>query len=265
MRVASGGLRAVRAAILTVRGAGSIQEVLRATLRALAYLLTGPVAGAAGLLWSLAATATVAVLSITQLGGPVFLAASWATRRLAGLERHRAGWQLGAPIETPYVPVTGDTIRRRVTAVAAQPATWRDLAWLVVLFPIGLAGGIAAAVTTAVDLGAITAPLWLWAVPNPRAPFPADPLMTTTAGRLALVPIGLLLLPAVAWLLRRLAQPKPEPPKRSSRPEPTGASSTRRPASPKPAARSSTPRPQNSAGSNETSTTAPKPASSPPA
>ncbi|GAB3855533.1 sensor histidine kinase [Dactylosporangium cerinum] len=189
-----------------VRGAGSIQQVLRATLRALAYLLTGLVAGVAGLLWSLAATAVVAVLSVTQLGGPTFLAASWVTRRLAGLERHRAGWQLGAPIETPYVPITGDTIRRRVTAVAAQPATWRDLAWLVVLFPIGLAAGIAGTVVTAVTAGAAIAPLWLWAVPNPRAPFPADPLMTTTAGRLALVPIGLLLLPAAAWLVRRLAQ-----------------------------------------------------------
>jgi signal transduction histidine kinase len=194
------------AVILTVRGAGSIQQVLRATPRALAYLLTGPVAGAAGLLWSLAATVTVTVLSITQLGGPTFLAASWVTRRLAGLERHRAGWQLGTPIETPYVPTTGGTIRRRVAAVAAQPATWRDLAWLIVLFPIGLASGIAAAVTTAVTAGAIIAPLWLWAVPNPRAPFPADPLMTTPAGRLALVPIGLLLLPAAAWLIRRLAQ-----------------------------------------------------------
>jgi signal transduction histidine kinase len=197
---------AVRAAaILAGRGAGSIRKVLPATLRALAYLLTGVLAGAAGLLWSLTASVTVTVLSVTQLGGPWFLAASWVTRRLAGLERHRAGWVTGSPVEAPYVPVTG-TVRSRVVAVAAQPATWRDLAWLILLFPLGLGCGIAAIVATAVDLGAVTAPLWAWAVPNPRAPFPADPLMTTTAGRIALVPIGLLLLPAVAWLDRTLAR-----------------------------------------------------------
>ncbi len=193
------------AAILTGGGGGSIAQVLRATPRSLAYLLTGLVAGIVGPLWSVAAAVTVTLLSVTQLGGPAFLAAGWVTRRLAGLERRRAAWQLGAPIEPPYVPMTGDTLGRRVTAVAAQPATWRDLAWLTVLFPVGLAGGIAATVITAVTLGAVAAPLWLWAVPNPRAPFPADPLMTTTAGRIALVPIGLLVLPAAAWLIRRLA------------------------------------------------------------
>jgi signal transduction histidine kinase len=174
-------------------------------LRSLAYLVTGMIAGVAGLLWSIVATVTVAVLSVTQLGGPAFLAAGWVTRRFAGLERRRAALRLGAPIDAPYVPVTADTIGRRVAAVAAQPATWRDLAWLVVLFPVGLATGVAAVVATVVDLGAVTAPLWAWAVPNPRAPFPADPLMTTTAGRLALVPVGLLLLPVVARLDRALA------------------------------------------------------------
>jgi signal transduction histidine kinase len=122
------------------------------------------------------------------------------------LARRRAGWVLGHPIPSPYVPTTAGTLGRRVAAVAGQPATWRDLAWLVALFPIGLAAGIAGIVTAAVDLGAITAPAWAWAVPNPHAPFPMKPLMTTTAGRFGLTLIGLAVLPLAVWLLRTLAR-----------------------------------------------------------
>ncbi|MEO3923340.1 sensor domain-containing protein [Micromonosporaceae bacterium B7E4] len=178
----------------------------RSTARALAYLASGLVAGAVGLAWSLAGTLVVAIVSITQLGGPAFLGAAWLTRRLASAERHRAGWVLGAPIPAPYVPATGGTVRQRVAAVAAQPATWRDLAWLVLLFPVGLAGGIAGIVVAAVDLGTLTAPAWAWAVPNPHAPFPMRPLMTTTPGRFGLTLVGLLLLPVAVWLLRTLAR-----------------------------------------------------------
>ncbi|MFB9179052.1 sensor histidine kinase [Dactylosporangium sucinum] len=179
--------------------------MLLRTVKALAYLVSGLAAGVAGLVWGVLGTLVTAVLSVTQLGAPAFLGAAWVTRRLAGLERRRAGWVLGAPIGSPYVPVRGHSLRQRVLATAAQPATWRDLAWLIALFPLGLAGGVAAVVVTAVDLGAILAPLWLWAVPNPHAPFPARPLMTTVPGRFALVVLGLAMLPAAAWLVRRLA------------------------------------------------------------
>ncbi|RQX18013.1 histidine kinase [Micromonospora ureilytica] len=176
--------------------------MIRTTASALAYLLSSLVAGVVGLGWSLASTIGVALLSITQLGGPAFLGATWVTRRLAGLERRRAGWVLGAAVAAPYLPIEGATVRQRVRAVAVQPATWRDLAWLVAVFPLGLAGGIAAIVVAVVDLAAVVAPLWAWAVPNPHAPFPMRPLMTTVPGRFGLTVLGVLLLPVAAWLLR---------------------------------------------------------------
>jgi signal transduction histidine kinase len=175
------------------------------TCRAVAYLATGIVAGALGFVWSVAATLVVTVLSFTHAGGPVFLGAAWVTRRFADLERRRAAWVRGVPIATPYVPVAGDTAGRRVAAVAAQPATWRDLAWLVLLFPIGLATGVAGVVATVVGLAVVAAPAWAWAVPNPNAPFPMRPLLTTTAGRFGLAVIGLALLPVALWLVRVLA------------------------------------------------------------
>lgn len=180
----------------------SIDSMVRATARALAYLASSLVVGAAGFVWTLAAALLVAAVSFTHLGGPAFLSAAWVTRRFADAERRRAGWVLGTPIASPYVSHPGRTVRERVTAIAAQPATWRDLAWLGGLFPLGLASGVAAIVVSAVDLGAITAPLWAWAVPNPHAPFPMKPLMTTVPGRFGLIAIGLALLPLVAWALR---------------------------------------------------------------
>ncbi|MFF5229644.1 sensor histidine kinase [Dactylosporangium sp. NPDC000521] len=171
------------------------------SVRPLAYLATAPIAGVVGFVWSVAATVVVTVLAVTQLGGPAFLGAAWVTRALASVERRRAGWVLGAPISAPYVPVTGS----KVAGVASQPATWRDLAWLVVLFPLGLAGGVAGLVVAIVDLASIVAPLWAWAVPNPHAPWPMKPLMTTVPGRFGLTVLGLALLPVAAWIVRTLA------------------------------------------------------------
>lgn len=183
----------------------SILAMTKATARALAYLVSGVVAGVAGFAFTLASVLGVTLLAVTQLGGPAFLGAARLGRTLAGIERRRAGWVLGAAIPAPYLPGTGGTVRQRVTAVGTQPATWRDFAWLVLLFPLGLAGGCAAIVVSAVDLGAIVAPVWAWAVPNPHAPFPMKPLMTTTSGRIVLTVLGLLLVPVVAWLLRTVA------------------------------------------------------------
>ncbi|MEU4559476.1 sensor domain-containing protein [Actinoplanes sp. NPDC023936] len=180
--------------------------MLLRTGRALAYLIMGFPAGVLGFVWSLAATLAVTLTSITHLGGPAFLGASWVTRRFADTERRRARWVLGTPINSPYVPGSGRTVGERVRAVAVQPATWRDLVWLVLLFPIGLAGAVAAIVTAAVELGILTAVLWAWAVPNPHAPEPMRFLMTTVPGRLCLTVLGILLLPAAAWLIRTLGR-----------------------------------------------------------
>jgi signal transduction histidine kinase len=166
------------------------------TLRSLGYLVTGPVAGIAGFVWSVVAGVLVTLLAVTQLKNPAFLGAAWVTRHLARLERRRAGWALGAPIPDPYIPDT---------PVAAQPATWRDLAWLVILLPLGLATGIAGLVIAVVDLASIAAPAWAWAVPNPHAPFPMKTLLTTVPGRFGLTVAGLALLPVAAWLLRTIA------------------------------------------------------------
>ncbi|GAA4590353.1 hypothetical protein GCM10023107_16100 [Actinoplanes octamycinicus] len=101
--------------------------------------------------------------------------------------------------------MAGGSLRDRVGAVAGQPATWRDLAWLIVLLPLGVATGVAGLVVAVVDLASIAAPAWSWAVPNPHAPFPMKPLLTTVPGRFVLAAAGLALLPVAAWLVRSIA------------------------------------------------------------
>ena len=57
-------------------------------------------------------------------------------RPLANLTRGLADWWCGVPVAVPYLPPPGDGkkigIRRRLRWLLRDPATWRDVAWVVV-------------------------------------------------------------------------------------------------------------------------------------
>ncbi|MEU4744176.1 sensor domain-containing protein [Actinosynnema sp. NPDC023658] len=169
--------------------------------RALAHLLAGLVIGPASFGWAVLTTAASGLLSFTYLGPPVFLLVTWVSRRIARLERLRAGWVLRRPISDPYEPVTGRNPWTRGRAVLREPATWRDLAWLLLSFPVGVATGVVGVVAGLVELGVLLAPAWLWAVPNPRLYPVADWLFNTVAGRFALSLVGLAAWWPVRWLV----------------------------------------------------------------
>ncbi|MEU0509084.1 sensor domain-containing protein [Amycolatopsis sp. NPDC006125] len=173
--------------------------MIRRGARAMAHLLTSLLLGPATFAWALVTTLVSGVLSFTYLAPPAFLAVTWGTRRIAEFERWRAALVLGRRVESPYpAPLRGNPWRRG-RALVREPATWRDLAWLLSLFPAGLAG-LAGLVAGVVDLATILAPLWLWSVPNPYLPPVVDWLFNTVGGRFALTGIGLVLAPVV-WPL----------------------------------------------------------------
>lgn len=174
------------------------------TGRALAYLVTSLIAGPAGFLWTLVTRLVMAVGAATALATPIFLSVTWLDRRLATVERRRAGWVLGTPIPSPYLPIA-DSGRARARQVAAQPATWRDMAWLVVLFPLGLSLGIVAVVTTVVTAAAVAAPAWAMWLPERHAYPLVQQAVGTPIGRLLISAVAVALAPIVMWLLRRLA------------------------------------------------------------
>jgi signal transduction histidine kinase len=172
---------------------------------ALAHLLTSLVLGPVTFVWALVTTLVSGVLSFTYLAPPAFLGATWVTRRIARLERLRAALVLRRPVESPYEPLTGTNPWTRGRALVRDAATWRDLAWLLLLPLVGLAG-LAGLVAGVVDLATIVAPVWLWSVPNPYLPPVMDRLFNTVGGRFVLTAVGLALAPVAWWLVTTAAR-----------------------------------------------------------
>jgi signal transduction histidine kinase len=85
-----------------------------------------------GVLLVVAVTVAAALVPV-WVGVPLTLGALARVRRYADLHRSWAGRQLGEAIPSPYLPVPASAGRvGRLLAAVRDPATWRDLAWLLV-------------------------------------------------------------------------------------------------------------------------------------
>jgi len=123
----------------------------------LGYLLVG------GALFAIAfgTAAAGAVLSITFAGLPVLVAAAAAIRWGADVERARA--RPLARIQGTYRQVTGHGIRAELRTRWRDPATWRDVAYLVGMYVPLLALDAIVLAVWLVFLAGITLPIWYWA------------------------------------------------------------------------------------------------------
>ncbi|MEU0256087.1 sensor histidine kinase [Streptomyces sp. NPDC006184] len=111
------------------------------------------VAVATGALLSIVLFVTTTYFIVLCLIGIGFLALPYLTRavrRLCDLNR-RAAARSGVPVERPYRPepeeIEKDIVgwMRRCKWILADPATWRDLLWLLLNCVVGLAGFVPAA------------------------------------------------------------------------------------------------------------------------
>ncbi|KAA2262840.1 sensor histidine kinase [Solihabitans fulvus] len=75
--------------------------------------------------------------AVVWVGLPIFAFALLTARRAAELERRRAR-AVGVLIPSPYLPIPDDTLVRRWWARTTDSATWRDVLYLVLLFPVGI-------------------------------------------------------------------------------------------------------------------------------
>ncbi|GAA1183206.1 signal transduction histidine kinase [Kitasatospora gansuensis] len=128
----------------------------RATVHLVGGLLTAVPA--------LAGYVLLPLVLLTMFGLPVLPAAVRPLRRLADVERRRAGQVLGRPVPGDYPPVEGDLMYRS-SRLIRDAGTWRDISWMLVH---GLLGTVVGTLVLGLCLSvavALTVPLWWWAAP----------------------------------------------------------------------------------------------------
>jgi signal transduction histidine kinase len=127
-------------------------------LRLLAAALAVSVLAFVGLA-VLAVVAVSTALIPVWVGLPLVLGAVGLLRGFTGLHRTWAARTLGVEIERPYRQVRGRGLITRLKATARDPATWRDMAWVLVNATVGMALRLTSVALLAAALGGLVFPL----------------------------------------------------------------------------------------------------------
>jgi signal transduction histidine kinase len=143
-------------------------------------------------------------LAITLVGLPLAMATIYVSRWLAWVERRRAALVLGEPIAGVYKAPTGGFLSR-LKALFSDPSTWKDLAWHLLLLPVGIADFTIAVTAWSASFGLISMPAWWWALPK-SDPTELGLFQVDSWGHAFLaMAIGIVLLPVAAALVRGTA------------------------------------------------------------
>ena len=131
--------------------------------------------------------------AVTLIGIPVLIGTVYAWRWLAQLERRLIGTLVGTEIPSPYRPdpVAGRWWNR-LTARLADPATWKDLAFLLLQLPLGIVSFTVTVAVLAVGLGTLAEPAYYWAASD--ASWLGWLQVDSLGAALALMPLGALIL-----------------------------------------------------------------------
>jgi len=120
------------------------------------YLFTGTAAFAI----TLTAVAAGGALSFTLAGLPLLIAAAAAVRGCAGLERARLQALFTTPVRGGYREATGPGLLARLATQWQDPAIWRDISYLLGLFPLLFGLDATVLVVWLALLAGITLPAW---------------------------------------------------------------------------------------------------------
>jgi signal transduction histidine kinase len=150
--------------------------------------------------WSLALG-----LLITLIGIPIAMLTIYVSRWMAWVERRRAALVLGEPIRGVYKPPATGRIIDRLKALFSDPSTWKDLAWHLLLLPVGIVDFVVVVTGWSVSLGLVSMPLWWWSLPD-NDPTDLGIFQVDSWGHAFLAAaIGLVALPIAAALVRGTA------------------------------------------------------------
>jgi signal transduction histidine kinase len=133
------------------------------TWKATAYLLlTLPV----GTFWFVVLVAGISAgLSLLPVwvGVPILVATVFAWRAGARAERSLLRTLLGVDIPSPYRPAAETSLWKQLVTAASDPATWKDFAYIALLFPLGILWFVVVTTVWAFGLGLMALPLYYWA------------------------------------------------------------------------------------------------------
>jgi signal transduction histidine kinase len=131
--------------------------------------------------------------AVTLIGIPVLIGTVWAWRWIAELERRLIGRLIGVEIPSPYRPdPPQEHWWTRIAARLSDPATWKDLAFLLLQLPLGILSFTIAASVIGVGLGGLLAPAYYWALSD--GTWITAIHVDTLGEALAVVPLGALVL-----------------------------------------------------------------------
>ncbi|MBD0280949.1 MAG: sensor domain-containing protein [Thermoleophilaceae bacterium] len=127
--------------------------------------------------------------AVTLIGIPVLIGTVYAWRWMAGVERSLIGALTGIHIPSPYrAEPAGASWWDGLKARLADPATWKDLLFLLLQLPLGIASFVIVVCVLCASLGSVLAPVYFWSVPDGIDLWLLE--VDTLLEALALVPLG---------------------------------------------------------------------------
>jgi signal transduction histidine kinase len=179
------------------------------TWGATGYLMATYVVGLFWFAFIVIAVSVGVALSLLWVGIPILVLAAICWKGGARAERAFIRVALGERIPDPYRPIGPGGFLRRWRARAADPATWRDALYLVLLCPLGAVWFTLVTALWALPLALISVPTWYSAVPGGVGLFgTADHRLVrvdTLPEALLAAAVGLVAVLAVPPLIRRVA------------------------------------------------------------
>jgi signal transduction histidine kinase len=131
------------------------------------YLLLAGLLGVTEFVFLVVAISLGVGLAITLIGIPILILSVYAWGGLAEGERRIIAALTGTVIPNPYRPVPESTSRwGRLRARLADPATWKDLVFLLLQFPFGLVSFVLAVTILSLGIHGVCLPFWYWALPD---------------------------------------------------------------------------------------------------
>ena len=132
--------------------------------RAAGYLLSYLVVSVVLFASCLTTTVLAAVLSITIVAAPLLLALAGVVRGFAGVDRGMLRQVFAEPIRGSYPVAPGTGLMQQSRSRWTQGSTWRDLSYLLGMWPPLFALSSLVFVAWGTLLAGATLPLWYWSV-----------------------------------------------------------------------------------------------------